>query len=248
MRLAICDDDEREIASLKEQLTEYQRRHEEESIFFVTYQNPMELLREWESNRFDVAVLDIVMPMMSGIDLAARLKNRYPDTVIIFLTTSTEFALEAYSLHAERYIIKPVVTQKLFEALDYALKLKGRGSRYYSVKTAKGVSIVKHENILYIEMSSRKMIVHLVDGQEIVSIYLRGTFNEVVGELVDTGNFLMTHKSFLVNMAYIKTYSSTSLTVQAANSTKEVLIPVSRQQASSVKQSYLQFMATGREN
>ena len=108
----------------------------------------------------------------------------------------------------------------------------------------------KNNELLELEelKTAYNLIDKRLDGQEIVSIYLRGTFNEVVGELVATGNLLMTPKSFLVNMAYIKTYSSTSLTVQAANSTKEVLIPVSRQQASSVKQSYLQFMATGREN
>ncbi|MCR5742954.1 MAG: LytTR family DNA-binding domain-containing protein [Lachnospiraceae bacterium] len=247
MRLAICDDDEREVASLKGQLAEYQRLHQDESLVYLTYSKPAELLAEWDKNRFDIAVLDIVMPGMTGIELAEKFKNEYPDTIIIFLTTSPEFALDAYSLHAERYILKPVVTQKLFEALDYALKIKGRGARSYSIKTSMGVSVVKHEQILYIEMNSRRMIVHLVDGQEIISIYLRGTFTEMVEELLDTGNFILTHKSFLVNMSYVKTYSSTNLILQANNSSKEVMIPVSRQQASSVKQNYLEFMAKGRE-
>lgn len=248
MRLAICDDDEREIQELRDQLTEYQRQHASESIVYKAFSDPEQLLEEWKKQEFDVAVLDIMMPKMDGIELGGVIKKQWPEAIVIYLTSSTDFALDAYGIHAERYIIKPVAQDKLFEALDYALKVKNKSSRYFSVKTSNGMMVVRHEQILFIEMSARKMVVHLTDGQEITSIYLRSTFSDTVSELLDTKCFVLTHKSFLANMSYIKSYSSSNLILQVGRDAPEVLVPISRQHTVSVKQNYLQFMARGRED
>lgn len=248
MRLAICDDDERELNVLRDELAEYQRQHAAESIVYTIFRDPMELLADDEKQAFDVAVLDIMMPKMNGIDLGRKIKEGNQDTILIFLTSSTDFALDAYGIHAERYIIKPVVRDQLFEALDYALKAKNKSSRFFSVKTSDGMVAVKYEQILYIEMSSRKMLVHLTDGEDLTSIYLRSTFFETVAELVDSKSFVITHKSFLANMAYIKSYSSSRLILQYKKDSPEIYVPISRQHVNSVKQSYLQFMARGRED
>jgi DNA-binding LytR/AlgR family response regulator len=248
MRLAICDDDEREISALREQLSAYQRQHGTESIVYKAFSDPKQLLEEWKKQEYDVAVLDIMMPGMDGITLGTEIKKQWPETIVIYLTSSTDFALDAYGIHAERYIIKPTTKEKLFEALDYALKAKNKGSRFFSVKTANGVMVIKHEQILFIEMSARKMVVHLTDGQDITSIYLRSTFSDTISELLDTNYFVLTHKSFLANMSYIKSYSSTNLILQVDKNAPEVYVPISRQHTGSVKQSYLQFMARGRED
>jgi DNA-binding LytR/AlgR family response regulator len=248
MRLAICDDDEREISALRDHLGAYQRQHGTESIVYKSFSDPAQLLEEWKKQEFDVAVLDIMMPGMDGITLGTEIKKQWPEAIVIYLTSSTDFALDAYGIHAERYIIKPTTQESLFEALDYALKAKNKGVRYFTVKTANGVMVIKHEQILFIEMSARKMLVHLTDGQEITSIYLRGTFYDTISELLDTKSFVLTHKSFMANMSYIKSYSTSNLILQVSKDAPEVYVPISRQHTSAVKQSYLQFMARGRED
>ncbi len=247
MRLAICDDDEKELIVLRDELAEYQRQHAMESIVYTIFHDPEALLAEYEKQAFDVAVLDIMMPKMNGIELGTKIKEQSPDIILIFLTSSTDFALDAYGIHAERYIIKPVVREQLFEALDYALRVKNKSSKFFSVKTSDGMVTVKHDQILYIEMSSRKMLVHLTDGDNLTSIYLRSTFFDTVADLIDSKCFVITHKSFVANMAYIKSYSSSRLILQAAKGEPEIYVPISRQHVNSVKQTYLQFMARGRE-
>lgn len=247
MRLAICDDDLKEIENLKEQLDEYQHLHEDESFMYKAYSNPLVFLEDWKKNPCDIAMLDIVMPHMSGIKLGEELKKLNPNTILIFLTTSREFALDAYSLHAERYILKPVTRDGLFEAMDYAHRINFTGDKCFNVKTANGNAALKYDQILYIEMSSRRMIIHLTDGTEISSIYLRSTFSETVAELLESRNFVLTHKSFLANMSYVKTYSSSVLILQANKNSKEEQLPISRQHTASVKQNYLKFMARGTE-
>ena len=64
---------------------------------------------DWlETPRPDLALLDIDMPAINGIALAIRIKEQYPDTAIIFLTGYTQYAVEAFALHASGYLMKPI--------------------------------------------------------------------------------------------------------------------------------------------
>ena len=79
MRLAICDDDLKEVENLKEQLNAYQHLHEEESFVYKAYSNPVVFLEDWKRNPCDIAMLDIVMPHMSGIQLGSEIKKINPN-------------------------------------------------------------------------------------------------------------------------------------------------------------------------
>lgn len=68
--------------------------------------------------RPDVAFLDIEMPGMRGLELARRIKDASPATQIIFVTGYSEYAVEAYKLHARGYVLKPVTTERIREELE----------------------------------------------------------------------------------------------------------------------------------
>lgn len=59
-------------------------------------------------NRVDAAFLDVEMPEMNGLELAQRLKMEQPDINIIFLTGYSQYAAQAFALHASGYLQKPV--------------------------------------------------------------------------------------------------------------------------------------------
>ena len=64
---------------------------------------------EWaEVNDVDIAFLDIHLHELSGLDLAIRLREKHPDLAIIFCTGYTEYALDAFKLHASGYLTKPI--------------------------------------------------------------------------------------------------------------------------------------------
>ena len=67
----------------------------------------------------DVVFSDIQMPGMSGLELAVQLKKASPDTKIVFVT-GYDYAMEAYRIHVNGYIAKPVDAQRIREELDYA--------------------------------------------------------------------------------------------------------------------------------
>lgn len=117
---AICVDDERilmeETLSMCLSLPEI-----DEAKGFVWALDALEWL---EHNDAELALLDIDMPDMNGIRLAAEIKNRRPDTAIIFLTGYSQYAVDAFSVRATDYLLKPITREAL--AADVAYALSGR--------------------------------------------------------------------------------------------------------------------------
>ncbi|MBR4442224.1 MAG: response regulator [Clostridia bacterium] len=68
----------------------------------------------------ELAILDINMPEIDGITLAARIKQFHPQTAILFLTAYREYAFDAYSVHPTGYLLKPVSLEKLAAEVRHA--------------------------------------------------------------------------------------------------------------------------------
>lgn len=77
---------------------------------------------DWlDCNQAEIALLDIDMPEMNGIELAAKIREKYPDNAVIFLTGYAQFAVDAFALHASGYLLKPISREKLYTELEYAI-------------------------------------------------------------------------------------------------------------------------------
>ncbi len=72
-----------------------------------------------EQRKPEAIFADIIMPELDGLELAARLRTAAPDTKLIFVTGYTDYALDAYQLHANGYIIKPVEPQRICAELEH---------------------------------------------------------------------------------------------------------------------------------
>ena len=117
LRIAVCDDSPQFLQTAADLVSAWaaQRNIPAE---ISTYQNGDELLEANSAKRFDIVFLDIIMPLLNGMDTARELREN--DTVIriIFLTSSPEFALDSYDVKAQGYLLKPVSSDKIYSALD----------------------------------------------------------------------------------------------------------------------------------
>ena len=98
----------------------------------VQCESPEGAISETENRKFDIAFLDIQMPGMTGVELAKRIKKISPDTNIIFSTAYTEYAGEAFQVHASGYITKPLTVEKVsleLENLRHPIEDDDRGLR-----------------------------------------------------------------------------------------------------------------------
>lgn len=98
----------------------------------IACEDPNEALKEVENRKFDIAFLDIQMPVMTGVELAKRIKKISPSTNIIFSTAYPQYVGEAFELHASGYITKPLTAEKVnieLENLRRPLEDDDRGLR-----------------------------------------------------------------------------------------------------------------------
>ena len=122
IKLALCDDETAQREAAGNLLREYAASRPALAIKLSIFSSGQELLAAAEEcGGFDLYVLDIVMPGLSGIDLGVRLRELYSDGDIIYLTISPEYAVDSYAARAFYYLMKPVEPDKLFQVLDQAV-------------------------------------------------------------------------------------------------------------------------------
>ncbi len=240
MRLAICDDDLKDLTVLEGMLQKYNARNSDIRLEIETFSEATKLLcKLQQGEQADLYILDILMSNMTGIDLGTIIRKNNRNSMIIYITSSNSFAMEAYDLHAIRYLLKPTRERDLFEALDYAVsQMKLRKKSVFLVKTKEGLEAVPCSEIEYIENSSRKLEIHLTNGQKITSIFMRKSFDEEIEELIQAKNFICVHKSFLINMNHIQKLNQSDVVLNSG-----IRIPVSRRRALNVKKEYLFFIS-----
>lgn len=240
MRITVCDDSIKDLLDIEKLLLKYKTRYPDHTFELEKYSDPSRLFHKIVDGKLtDVYILDMLMPKRTGIDLGRQIRKTGSDNVIIYITSSEDYALDAYDVHAARYLLKPVSESRLFEALDYAFSFaKAKTEPAYIIKTKNGLQPAAYSKIEYIENSGRKLEIHLSDGSLMKSLFIRTSFEEEIKELTNHRKFLQIHKSFLVNLDYVKQLTADSVIM---NSGKQ--LPVSRAKAQKAKREYLLFVS-----
>lgn len=204
MRITICDDEVNELVLIYRYVEEYIRNCEF-NIEIKKFSSISELLEyEKTEGAGEIYLLDVIMPNMNGIELGREIRKRNKNAVIIYLTTSREFSLNAFSVRAFSYLIKPVDKEKLFselnECISDILPFPNILQKIIVVKTPLGIKTVQLNEINAIEYFDHRLIYHLQYGCKINSIYQKKPFTQQVAEFTDMGVFVRSAESYFVNM------------------------------------------------
>lgn len=126
---------------------------------------PEEALAWLDAHRADVAFLDISMRQMDGLTLAKRLKERCPGCAIVFVTGYSEYALQAFEMHASGYLLKPVQSERLRQELDYILNPPPKACRYPIRLQCFGSFevFVRNEPMKFQYSKTKELLAYLVD-------------------------------------------------------------------------------------
>lgn len=101
IRIGICDDRLEDIKKLQEYAEYFSREHTEIPLKTEAFTSPYDLLQAIsEHGGYDLYLLDIIMPHLSGIDIARKVRERGETAEILFLTASREYAVEAFGVKA----------------------------------------------------------------------------------------------------------------------------------------------------
>lgn len=206
MNIAICDDEIEETEHISALIEEY-AQHKDYDIRCRQFNKGSELLK---APKFDLYILDYKMDEMNGIEAAQLLKEKFSGNVTVCYLTNYESAAEEvinHRIYADGFLRKPVDTAKLYEKLDrfYLTSFPDRlvlkkGSELHTVYTG---------DIIYIEACGKRSVFHTVNGILDFNYLLSDTEHM----LEENGSFVRVHRSFLVNMAYVSSFNSKTVTL-----------------------------------
>ena len=133
----------------------------------VGFTRPREALEWLKSNHADLALLDIDMPEMNGLMLAAEIRKMRPETAVIFLTGFSEYAVDAFAIHASGYLMKPVNREKLAEEVAYALSGKhGKPPVHILARTFGNFDLFADGKLVtFRQAKCKELLAYLIDRQ-----------------------------------------------------------------------------------
>lgn len=215
MNIAICDDDEKELSRLHEMIDRWAQESGCIVKVFDFSQGEVLLNTVICGKRYDMFILDVLMPEMDGMTLGKRLRRQEQipeDTPIIYLTSSKEYAVESYEVRAFHYLVKPVGYEKLKEVLSLAAdSTKKRMEDVLFVRTQDGDYYVDRGEICYVLFESRKL--SFVCAQKTLkSLSVSGSFKSVTAEFDKDARFFRCGASIIVNLSEIRSVDKNIIT------------------------------------
>ena len=195
MKIGICDDDPQDCLRLEAALSELGREDE-----ITRFANGFDLLRALRNGQsFSCLFLDILMPDINGIQLASRIQEEFPEASIrfAFITASKEYAIEAFARRAVHYLVKPIQTEDVAEALS---RVSERHAQRFGLTIRNGSTrrFVYLDEIAVCESSNHSVRVKLVSGETLTHSQTMKTLQQQLGS-----DFLPVARGVIVNFDYI---------------------------------------------
>lgn len=203
--IALCDDDERELDKIEDFLAVYQKSRETDEYRIDRFRSAEELLERITEKEYapDLLLLDIFMSGKTGIEAAVELRRQECGTFIVFLTTSKEYALEAYGVDALQYLVKPLEKKRFFHAMDIVFRqMKKAGDEQIVVKVAGGgIRQMKPDDIVYCESQKNYQMLYLNEEE----CRVRMTAKELWEMLEQFAQFSRCGRSYILNLNHVMT-------------------------------------------
>jgi DNA-binding LytR/AlgR family response regulator len=217
------------------------------------FSDSIDALKNFKAIDPDVVFLDIEMPELDGLSLAAELIQQKPDLAIIFATAFDHYALKAFEHRAMDYVLKPFEEVRIQTAVGRLLERSGSREaleeRFAQIETyrrrdfqVKRVSVWDHDRIILIPIEeigyfvAEGGTVFLVKGDHRYEVH--ATMAQLEARFQSDG-FFRCHRSYLANLMMVEElipWFNNTYVIKITGSDEE--IPVSRSHVKALKEHY----------
>ena len=227
MRIALCDDEQQQLDLLEGFLRAYGDAHDLE-LTISCFSCGEELLSA--SEEFSIVFMDIYLNGILGTETIRRMGQK---AQVVFITSSREHAIEAFSLGAAHYLLKPLEQSAVWDAMDRCLSRLGTSAGpVLHIQTSHGSVPLSTNQITYIEVFDKLCVIHTVKQQFRTHTALNTLFEQLDGR-----RFLRPQRSFVVNMEFIDSFLSSKLILKDGTE-----ISLSRNNRPELKAQYQRFL------
>ena len=230
MRIAICDDQPEHLEQLRKIIGAWDGGTPVVSCF----DNGDSLLQAHRTASFDVIFLDVLMPLLSGMETARELRQFDKTVKLVFLTTSPEYAVEAFTVKASNYLLKPLDPEKIHRCLQELSEELQVSARKVCIRGIHCLHQIPVADIEYIESQNKRILFVLSNGETILSGEPLYTYEE---KLTLEDGFFKCSRSFIVNIHRIDTFTTKEIRTRSG-----ARIPISRTCHREFEQAYFSVL------
>ncbi|MDO4169301.1 MAG: LytTR family DNA-binding domain-containing protein [Lachnospiraceae bacterium] len=233
MKIIACDDDQNTLAIMEKWSKEY---FNDESVPFISYDNGIELLsliKDTSVSESLIILMDIQLKNDNGIDIIRELHQYKHNIAVIFISGYTEFIEDSFEVDPIYFLVKPLKRDVFIKAIEKAVnKMTHFHKKSICISQGKEMYRIFLDEIYYAESIVRK--VKLYCNHSTLEFYMK--MNDLEEKLKED-HFIRCHKSFIVNMQYIRFVDGNNIIL--LNGQK---IPISRNRRAETKEMVFQYL------
>lgn len=204
LNVAVVDDRKTDSEKLKSGIHRWFTENHNDSRTVKCFPDGEALLRVLKPDMFQIVFMDIIMNSMDGIQTAERLRAMDAKALLIFTTSSREYAFDAFPLHPFDYIIKPCAQEKIAHVLKDAVRFLETPDPVLNVRVSRSVYSIPLRSISAILSNDHFVDVRLSDGR---CILCSMAFHEAEAGLNGDSRFMLCNRGVIINMNCVASLS-----------------------------------------
>ena len=218
MKIILCEDEKNQQEWMQEAIFEWQKLSGT-PVTLNIYSSGEELFfKQEEWTDADTIILDIELKEMNGMEIARAIRKLDAKVPLFFATGYEKYVFEGYEVGAVSYIMKPIDKAKLFQTLDKVKAMSAEREQCLLIEDGVEAKRIYLKDILYIESIGHYCNIITKQG----TMQVREKISELVNRTED-GNFFSCHRSYHVNMAYVRRITKKDLILD-----NDAVIPIAR--------------------
>lgn len=206
MNIAIVDDMPRELSRISQIISEYGEEHHI-PMDVVTFHSAEDFLASYRPLQYTLIFMDIYMDGMTGVEAAEKIRETDKETLVIFLTTSTDHTFDAFKVHAYQYIIKvpkkETLKADMWRVLDDVTALHSLSEAGITIPVDGNKQTFPFSEIVYAQADKNYIRITDRHGQTHLT---RMTFSGMRSLLEQDSRFLQINRGIIINMDCINTF------------------------------------------
>ncbi len=220
--IVVCDDNSNDRIEIKSLIDVYLSERKTRAL--VKYYDCAEHMLAEYTGQIDIAILDVEMDHLNGIDAGYEILKRHPDAALIIVTAYATYLDDAMDLRVFRFFEKPVDKDRFFRAMD--IRFRERASLEIPLRNnAISKTKINENDIVCVYSSQRKTNIITDKGQELKTDL---NIKEWLIMLDKNNSFASPHYSYIVNLNYILELTSERIVLRCRNGTEIPVYPSKR--------------------
>lgn len=231
MNIAIIEDSGQELSLLERCLQSYLSSRQVYRVI-DTYTSGEAFLENWPSKSYDLVFLDILMEGISGIEVARKIRETDSECLLIFISSSKEYALQSFEVRAFDYLLKPLSEERFQKTMDLCQNELAKHIRYIEVKESRTLVKIPLNEIIYTDYYNHYIQIHT--AARLIRSYQQ--FDVFSPLLLCYPQFLCCYRNCIVNMDHVDSVDKHDFVMENGER-----VPITRGNRNSIYQQYADY-------